>query len=122
MPISSNRNSQGQHSPFEKTGLPPFQRERLEYIHARTFSRRIVHDSTPDSKPLISFASITGLELDTPLIQGFPLIETVLLEIMLMRNAWLGGSLQIEVPDLDEFVFADIGTVDAALKRLVRHG
>ena len=88
----------------------------------RTFSRRIVHDSTPDSKPLISFASITGLELDTPLIQGFPLIETVLLEIMLMRNAWLGGSLQIEVPNLDELVFADIGTVDAALKRLVRHG
>jgi len=39
-----------------------------------------------------------------------------------MRNAWLGGSLQIEVPNLDELVFADIGTVDAALKRLVRHG
>jgi hypothetical protein len=33
VPISSNRNSQGQHSPFKETGLPPFQRERLEYIH-----------------------------------------------------------------------------------------
>ena len=66
----------------------------------------------PDSKLLISFRHyhllIQGLELDTPLFQGSPLMETALLGIMLIRNAWLGGGLQVEVlPDLDEFVFAD---------------
>jgi hypothetical protein len=30
VPVSSNRNSQGQHAPFEQTALPPFQRECLE--------------------------------------------------------------------------------------------
>ena len=33
VPVSSDRNSQGQHPPFEQAALPPFQRERLEWIH-----------------------------------------------------------------------------------------
>jgi len=33
VPIGPNRNSQCQHSPFEHTGLPPFQRKSLEWIH-----------------------------------------------------------------------------------------
>jgi hypothetical protein len=44
VPISSNRNSQGEHSPFKNTGLPPFQRERLEYIHASALLPNVVED------------------------------------------------------------------------------
>ena len=67
VPVGSNRNSQSEHAPFEKSALPPFQAEGFKDIHAQVLfltplqSRRRLVDFILHGRDVVLRAGGNGL-------------------------------------------------------------